>query len=225
MQTVIDSCEKYGSKLVFFDNVYMYDRSAIPFMTESSPVNPPSKKGAIRARLREMILDEVEKKKLTALIARAADFYGPDNRNSGLNIMVVDNLMKGKKAQVLGDINRIHTFTYTPDAAKATAILGNTPDAYNQEWHLPTTKEKITTLGWVELVAKELPTEVKIQKVPKWMLHLLGLFVPIMREFPEMQYQNEQDYIFDSTKFEKRFGITATAPEEGIRKLIASLKR
>jgi nucleoside-diphosphate-sugar epimerase len=225
MQAVIGSCEKYGSKLVFFDNVYMYDRAAIPFMTENSPVNPPSRKGEIRARLRKMILDEVEKKKLTALIARAADFYGPDNRNSGLNIMVADNLMKGKKAQALGDINRIHTYTYTPDAAKATAILGNTPDAYNQEWHVPTTKEKITSLGWAELIAKELKMELRIQKVPKWMLSVLGVFVPMMREFPEMQYQNEQDYIFDSTKFEKRFGITATAPEEGIRKLIASLKK
>jgi nucleoside-diphosphate-sugar epimerase len=223
MKAVIDACEKHGSKLVFFDNVYVYDRSAIPFMTENSPINPPSKKGEIRARLREMILNETEKKKLTALIARAADFYGPDNRNSALNIMVADNLMKGKKAQALGDINRIHTFTYTPDAAKATAILGNTPDAFNQEWHVPTTKEKITTLGWIELVAKGLNTEARVQKVPGWMIHLLGIFVPTMREFPEMLYQNEQDYIFDSTKFEKRFGITATPAEEGIRKLIASL--
>jgi nucleoside-diphosphate-sugar epimerase len=225
MQAVINACEKHGARLVFFDNVYMYDRSAIPFMTEQAPVNPPSKKGAIRARLREMILSEVEKKKLTALIARAADFYGPENRNSGLNIMVADNLAKGKKAQAFGDINKIHTFTYTPDAAKATAILGNTPDAFNQEWHLPTTKERITTLGWIELVAKELKTEAKIQKVPKWMLHLIGIFVPMMREFPEMQYQNEQDYIFDSSKFEKRFGIFATTPEEGVRALIAAMRK
>jgi hypothetical protein len=34
--------------------------------------------------------------------------------------------------------NKKHSFIYTPDAAKATAILGNTPDAYNQVWHLPT---------------------------------------------------------------------------------------
>ncbi len=225
MQAVIDACEKHGSRLVFFDNVYMYDRSAIPFMTENSPVNPPSKKGAVRAQLREMILSEVEKKKLTALIARAADFYGPDNRNSALNIMVADNLIKGKKAQALGEIDRIHTFTYTPDAAKATALLGNTPEAFSQEWHLPTTKEKITTRGWIELVAKELGAEPEIQQVPKWMLYLLGVFIPMMREFPEMQYQNEQDYIFDSTKFEKRFGITATTPEEGVKRLIESLKK
>lgn len=225
IKAVIDACEKYQSKLVFFDNVYMYDRTAIPFMTENSPVNPPSKKGEIRARLREMILNEVEKNKLTALIARAADFYGPDNKNSVLNIMVADNLIKGKKVQTFGDLNKIHTFTYTPDAGRATAILGNTTDAFNQEWHVPTTKERITTLGWIKMIAQELNSDAKVQKVPVWMIQMLGVFVPVMREFPEMLYQNQQDYIFDSTKFEKRFGMTATSPAEGVKKLIESIKK
>ncbi len=136
--------------------------------------------------------------------------------------MAADNLVKGKKAQAFGDVNKIHTYTYTPDAAKATAILGNTPDAYNQVWHVPTTSEKLTQLDWIKLVAKELNKEPKIQKVPKWMFQLLGLFIPTMREFPEMLYQYERDYIFDSSKFEKQFGITPTSPEEGIKKMMES---
>ena len=225
MQEVINSCKRHNAKLVFFDNVYMYEKASIGFMTETSPINPPSEKGKVRQQLREMILKEVEKGKLTALIARGADFYGPENKNSSLTIMVTNNLLKGKKAQVLGNPDKIHTYTYTPDAAKATAILGNTPDAYNQEWHVPTTKEKITTQQWIELIAKELNTEAKIQKVPVWMLNILGIFIPVLREFPEMLYQYEQDYIFDSSKFEKRFGIMATPPEEAIKKLVGSLKK
>jgi nucleoside-diphosphate-sugar epimerase len=225
MQEVINSCIRHNSKLVFFDNVYMYEKSEIPFMTEMSAVNPPSEKGKIRQKLRDMILSEVENKRLTALIARAADFYGPENKNSALTIMVAENLLKGKKVQVFGNPAKIHTYTYTPDAAKATAILGNTPDAYNQEWHVPTTKVKITTLQWIDLIAKEFNTTAKVQIVPAFMLHLLGVFVAVMREFPEMLYQNDQDYIFDSSKFEKRFGIFATPPEEGIRKLAESLKK
>jgi nucleoside-diphosphate-sugar epimerase len=225
MQAVINSCINHNAKLVFFDNVYIYDKCAIPFMTETSKINPPCEKGKVRQQLREMILKEVENGKLTALIARGADFYGPENKNSSLTIMVADNLMKGKKAQVFGNPDKIHTYTYTPDAAKATALLGNTPDAYNQEWHVPTTKEKITTQHWIELIAKELNTEAKIQKVPVWMINILGIFIPIMKEFPEMLYQYEQDYIFDSSKFEKRFGVTATAPQEGIKRLVESIKK
>jgi nucleoside-diphosphate-sugar epimerase len=191
MQQVIDSCKKHQSKMVFFDNIYMYARTAVPFMTEDSLIDPPSEKGKVRKQIREMIINEVEKKNLLGLISRA-----------------------------FGNIKKIHTFTYTPDAAKATAILGNTPDAFNQEWHVPTTKEKLTALDWIELIAKELSKEPKVQVVPKWMIQILGIFVPVMREFPEMLYQYDQDYIFDSSKFEKRFGIIATSPEEGIKRTL-----
>jgi len=224
LKTVINACKTHNAKLVFFDNVYMYSKSTIPHMTEVSPIQACSKKGVVRQQLHEMIMNEVEKKTLTALIARSADFYGPDNKNSGFNMMVADNLLKGKKAQALGNINKIHTYTYTPDAAKATALLGNTIDAYNQVWHVPTTKEQLTNLQWIQLIANELKEEAKIQTIPVWIIKILGLFIPIMKEFPEMIYQYEQDYIFDSTKFEKRFGIVATAPKDGIRILIENLK-
>jgi predicted ATP-dependent Lon-type protease len=46
-----------------------------------------------------------------------------------------------------------------------------------------------------------------------------------MREFPEMLYQYEQDYIFDSSKFEKRFNMVATSAEEGIKAAIDDFKR
>jgi nucleoside-diphosphate-sugar epimerase len=224
MKAVIKACKKHNTKLVFFDNVYLYDKSAIPHMLETSPIHAPSKKGVVRQQLHEMIMNEVENKTLTALIARSADFYGPDNKSSALNLMVVDNLIKGKKAQAFGNINKIHTYTFTPDAAKATAILGNTVDAFNQVWHVPTTKEKLTNLQWIQLIAKELKIEAKIQTIPVWMIKILGIFMPVMKEFPEMIYQNDQDYFFDSTKFEKRFGMSATVPKDGIKMLIENLK-
>jgi nucleoside-diphosphate-sugar epimerase len=217
MKAVLEACQQYGAKLVFFDNVYMYDKAAISFMTEDAPLNPPSKKGLVRTAVFEMITSAVANEKLTALVARAADFYGPDNKNSALGKMVVNNFLAGKKAQSFGKPEMVHTYTYTPDAAKATALLGNTEDVWNQVWHLPTTKELITGQQWIELFAKEMGIEPKTQHISNWMLRLLGLFIPVMREFPEMMYQYEQDYIFDSTKFERRFGWGATPPAEGVK--------
>ena len=225
MRTVINACKVNNAKLVFFDNVYLYDKSTIPFMTENSPIGPPSKKGEVRKQLNEMIMNEVQKGSLTALIARSADFYGPDTNNSLIGEMVVKNLMKNKKAQTFGDINKIHTYTYTPDAGKATALLGNTADAFSQVWHVPTTKERLTNQQWINLIAEEMDLQVKIQAVPNWMIHMLGIIIPMMREFPEMLYQNEMDYIFDSSKFEKRFGLIATTPRDGVKEMINYFKR
>ena len=52
--------------------------------------------------------------------------------------------------------------------------------------------------------------------LPKFGVRLLGVFVPVLKEFVEMMYQFENDYIFDSTKFEKQFNIQATSYKEGI---------
>ena len=224
MRNVIDACKKYKSKLVFFDNVYMYDPNFIGNMTEDTPIKPSSKKGLVRKGIAKMITDEFNKKELVALIARSADFYGPSISNSVLMLTVYDNLKKGKAANWFASVNKIHTYTYTPDAAKATAMLGNTHDAYNQVWHLPTDNSKITGKQWIELVAKELKVKPKYMVIPIWVLGIIGLFVPIMKELKEMAYQYDRDYLFNSSKFEKRFKYKPINPVDGVRASIQNLR-
>ncbi len=57
MRDTIDACAKHGAKLVFFDNVYMYDKNKISHMTEETAIGPPSRKGAVRKRISEMLLE------------------------------------------------------------------------------------------------------------------------------------------------------------------------
>ncbi len=224
MRATIDACIKHKAKLVFFDNVYMYDINAIPHMTENSVINPPSKKGAVRKEIADMLLNEVKSGKLTALIARSADFYGPNNDKSFLVEVVYKNIKKGKKPNWFIDANKKHSFTYTPDAAKATALLGNTIDAYNQAWHLPTDKNTLTGKEMIALFAKEMNVENKISILPMWLLKILGLFIPIMKEMPEMMYQYDRDYYFDSSKFDKRFNFKTTTYQEGVKQTIEQTK-
>lgn len=224
MKDTIEACIKHDAKLVFFDNVYMYDRNAIQHMTEESPLNPSSRKGSVRMRIAEMLLDADSKGMITALIARSADFYGPDNNNSFITQMVMKNLKQGKKAMWFVGPDIKHSFTYTPDAARATALLGNTPDAYGQVWHLPTDSRSITGREVITLIAREFGVKPNISVLPKWMLYPLGLFIPVMKEMPEMMYQYDRDYFLDSSKFTRRFGISATPYEEGIKATCSSYR-
>jgi nucleoside-diphosphate-sugar epimerase len=227
MTDVIAACKEFNAKLVFFDNMYMYDPQYLNRMTEDTPVKPPSKKGTIRAKVAQMVMNEVNAGTLTALIARSADFYGPGIRNSSmLNETIIKPLRIGGKANLLGSVNAKHSYTYTPDAAKATALLGNTEDAYNQVWHLPTAENPPTSSEMAGLVASELGVKVKYQKVNSYMVWILGYFSPIMKEILEMMYQYKKDYIFDSSKFENRFGIKPTPYALGIKETIRiDLKR
>ncbi len=220
MRAVLDGCKQNSSKLVFFDNVYMYDRKNLWNMTEATTVNPTSEKGKVRAQIADMILEEVKAGTITALIARSADFYGPNIGNSVLMELVYKNLQKGKRAYWFADGSKRHTFTYTPDAAKATALLGNTPDAYGQVWHLPTDQNAPTGKEWVELFARELVTQPKYFVVPSWILGLVGVFVPLMKELHEMVYQYDRDYIFNSSKIEQRFKLKPTPYHEGVRTIV-----
>lgn len=218
MRATIDACKKHGAKLVFFDNVYMYDIDAIPHMTEESKINPPSKKGKVRSAIATMLMDEVKAGNLTGLIARSADFYGPDNEKSFVTEVVYKNFKKGKAANWFMNADKKHTFTYTPDAARATALLGNTADAYNQVWHLPTDQNALTGRELISLFAKEMNAKNKVSVLGMFMLKLIGIFVPFMREMPEMMYQYDRDYIFDSGKFSKRFPeFRTTTYAEGVK--------
>jgi nucleoside-diphosphate-sugar epimerase len=221
MKNVINACKEHKAKLVFFDNIYMYDGSNLNPITEDLPINPPSKKGQVRAHIAQMIWDAVEKGEIEALIARAADFYGPSIKDvSVLTEVGFNPLSQGKKANWLGKPNCKHSFTYTPDAGKAAALLGNTPDAYGEVWHLPTTGNPPTGKEWIEIIAKELGVEPKYQVAGKFIARIMGLFVPAMAELVEMIYQWDRDYVFNSDKFEKRFGFTPTPYLDGVREII-----
>jgi nucleoside-diphosphate-sugar epimerase len=220
MRLTIDACIKHNARLVFFDNVYMYDIDEIGHMTETSVINPPSRKGEVRRQISEMLLDEVRAGKLMALIARSADFYGPGNEKSFITEMVYSNLKKGKRANWFCDADKKHSFTYTPDAARATALLGNTPDAYNQVWHLPTDKNSLTGREIIGLFAGEMNSSGRVSVMPVWLVKTLGLFIPILREMPEMMYQYDRNYFFDSSKFDKRFKFTTTTYQEGVRQTV-----
>jgi nucleoside-diphosphate-sugar epimerase len=220
MRATIDACIKHKARLVFFDNVYLYDLSAIPHMTEDSPINPPSKKGAVRKKIAQMLADEIKTGKLMALIARSADFYGPGSDKSFVTEMVYKNLKKGKTPNWFINADRKHSFTYSHDAAKATALLGNTVDAYNQVWHLPTDTKTLTGREFINLFATEMKVKSKVLVMPMWLIKLLGLFIPVLKEMPEMMYQYDRDYFFDSSKFDKRFNFKTTTYQEGVRNTV-----
>jgi nucleoside-diphosphate-sugar epimerase len=186
-------------------------------MTEDTPHDPCSKKGEVRARIATTLMDEVKRGELQGMIVRAADFYGPGAVLSLTHATVHERIKANKTPQWIGDAKAVHTFTYTPDAGKSLALLGNTPSAYGQMWHALTSKEPMSGEQYVRTACELAGKPYKIQVAPRWMLGLMGLFVPVLRENMEMLYQFEHDYRFDSSKLEGAFNVQATGYREGIK--------
>jgi nucleoside-diphosphate-sugar epimerase len=219
MRNAIDACKRHGARLVFFDNVYAYGRVE-GTMKEDTPFNPISKKGEVRAKIATMLLDEMRSGNLQAMIVRSADFYGPGAVQSFPHVAVFERLKAGKAPQWIGSPDTVHTFTFTPDAGRAVAVLGKSSEAYGQTWHLPTTKEPLTGAEFVSLACELAGRPDKLQVAPHWMLKLMGIFMPVLRENEEMMYQLEYDYRFDSSKIEYAFGLQPTSYREGISKAL-----
>lgn len=221
VDNTIEACRVNRSKLVFFDNIYMYHPDGLNNLTENSVVAPVTRKGQVRANIARKIMEASREGTVEALIARSADFYGPSiNDVSVLTETVFKPLSMGKKAQCLGNINARHSFTYTPDAGKATAILGNTHDAFGEVWHLPTAPDPYTMKEMVELIADEMGVKANYMSAGKLMVRLMGVFIPVMREMVEMMYQYEKDYVFVSDKFEQKFNFKPTPYQQGIKQII-----
>ena len=222
MANVIDACKRHNVKLVFFDNVYLYGR-VNGWMTEETPAHPVSKKGEVRAAIAEMLMKEVREGNLHGLIARAADFYGP-GAPSFVQATVFDNLKKGKKAQWLVNDHVKHSLTYTPDAASATALLGNSEKTFDQVWHLPTDKNALTGTEMIAMAAEEFGAKSSHMVVGPLMIRTAGLFNGLIRESVEMLYQYDSDYLFDSSKFNNAFPFETISYPKGLKETIASMR-
>jgi nucleoside-diphosphate-sugar epimerase len=216
MNNVIEACKRAKAKLIFFDNVYMYGK-VNGRMTEETPFNPCSKKGEIRAQIASTLLNEIKDGKLNAMIARSADFYGPNAKTSVVNILVFDKFVKGTTASLLVNDSVAHSYTYTPDAARSLVLLANNESAWNQTWHVPTASKPPTGKEFIQMVANEFGVEPKYRVLNRPLIKVAGLFNSDIRESYEMLYQSDSEYLFDSTKFSKAFNFEPTSYSEGVR--------
>jgi nucleoside-diphosphate-sugar epimerase len=221
MSNTIEACKRAGAKLIFFDNVYMYGKVSGP-MTEETPFNPCSKKGEIRAKIATTLIDVWKSGALTGMIARAADFYGPDTRNSVPNLLVFEPLSRKRKASWLVNDSVPHSYTYTPDAAQSLVQLAERATAWNQTWHVLTTPNPPVGKEFVALAAREFGVAPKYRVLSRPMIQLAGWFNPLIAESYEMLYQSDSPYLFDSSKFGKEFGFAGTPYGDGIRTTAAS---
>ncbi len=213
MKNVINACERYNAKLVFFSNLYAYGK-VDGWMSEDTPLNPVSIKGKVRMGIENMLTDEIGKGKLTAAIVKASDFYGPASM-SVVTELVFNKLSHNKKPLWLGNPGKKHSLTYVKDAALATAIVGNNDSAFNQVWHAPTDKNALSGRQIISLAANAFNGNPDFTVIPVWMLKIIGTFNTIIRENNEMMYQLENDFLLDSSKFENTFKIFPTSYEKG----------
>ncbi len=96
-------------------------------------------------------------------------------------------------------------------------MLGNTPGAFGQTWHLPCCDDRPTYKTFVTMASRIFDRSPGYSVIGKWPLIIAGIFSKKVREIRELLPRYEQDNLFDSGKFKRYFPeFSVTTYEEGL---------
>ncbi|MFK2914343.1 NAD-dependent epimerase/dehydratase family protein [Pseudomonas sp. 3HC3] len=204
LRNALDAARASDASFVYFDNTYMYPQDD-RLLTENTPFEPVGRKGQVRARMASMVLQEMARGDIPVVIGRAPEFYGPGKTQSITNTLVLDNMKAGKTPRVPVRDDTQRTLIWTPDASRALAALGNTPDAFGQTWHLPCDDERLTYKQLVTLASQTSGKDATYKILGKLTLTAVGLISKQVRELRELLPRYEHDNLFDSSKYKQRF--------------------
>jgi nucleoside-diphosphate-sugar epimerase len=219
-RAVLTAATCAGAKLVVLDNLYAYGPPNGKPLTETMAVNPTSTKAATRAAMTEELLRAHAAGQVQVAIGRASDYFGPGATNSALGETVFATALSGARAQVMGNPDLLHSYSYTPDVAAALITLGAASEAVGQTWHLPVAAPR-TTRQIIEHLYRVGGHRPRTLAAGALTLRALGLLKPAMREYLHTLYQFTDPWVVDDSKFRETFGVAATPLDEALDTTLA----
>jgi nucleoside-diphosphate-sugar epimerase len=211
-------------RLLLIGTVYPYGRPRTERVTEDHPREPHTFKGRMRKEQEDLVLAAHTGGSIRTTILRLPDFYGPDVERS-LLADAFRAAVEGRRAKLVGPIDRPHEFVYVPDVGPVVVSLLHESRAFGRAWNLGgagvTTQREL-----VERIFAEVGTRPRHIAAGKTMLRLLGLFDPLMRELVEMHYLMTSPVLLDDSALRTLLGQVHKTPyHEGIARTVAAARR
>jgi nucleoside-diphosphate-sugar epimerase len=224
MANLLTASALAGARFLFIDNVYMYGPQT-DALEENMPLTDFGRKPKLRAALTRQWQAAAKAGRVKVAALRAPDFYGPGVALSILGDASIGAMAKGKAATLISAADVPHAVAFVPDIARAAILLLDAPDdAWGQAWHLPCAPAR-SLREILGMAANTLGLRARIRALPAWLISVMGLFQPFLKEWSEMGFQQQRPLFVDGSKFTKRFGFRPTSLEEGIRETALAFRR
>jgi len=222
-RAVIELTMKCNAVLVTCSNLYGYGPGQ-EFLTEDLPLLATWKNGRIRADMWLEIKELNDAGKIRATEVRGSDYICASNQ-SRMGDRVVPRLMKGKSVQLLGSLDKLHTWTDPDDVANLMMVVGQNEIAWGKPWHVPS-NGPMTQRHVIRDIARELGIKnPKVSSVAPLVEKALGLFNPVIRELKNTAYQFNQPFVMSDEQSRKVFGLKPKSWDLVIRDLVAHYKK
>lgn len=219
----VEAAASAGALLVVAENLYGYGPHDGP-LTEDLPLAASTRKGRVRAAMWTSLEAAHRAGRLQVVAGRASDFFGPGVEGSAVGERFFGPLVRGGAAEVAGDPDRRHSYTYVPDFGEALVRLSETPATWGRAWHVPNAPT-LTTREFASRAAAIAGTGTRLKVLARWQLRLAGPFIPPAREMIEMLYEFEEDFVVDHSAYAAVCGDHATPLEESLAATIAAARR
>ena len=215
-----------GATILFPGNIYNYGTDAGAILDEETPQNPDTRKGILRRSLERELEADAKARGYRVIVLRASDYFGPGQNGGWLDDVVVKNLDEGV-VRYPAPLESRHSWAYLPDLAKAGLGLLKARDSMKafETFHFRGHSE-VTGLELVNAIRKVRGhDELKVKRLPWWLVRLLGLVLPMMREIYEMRWLWQVPHVLDDRKLRAMLPDLAETPlDTAIAAVIAERK-
>ncbi len=218
LRSGIETASRLRALFMFPGNVYNFGASMPELLLETTPAQPTARKGVIRVEM-EKLLREAAGAGLRVTTIRAGDFFGGAGRGSWFDLVIAKSLGKGRVVYP-GPTNVVHAWAYLPDLAEVVVRVAA------QRAHLPQIEtlhfpgHTLTGEQLIQAMTRAarrlgvlLPNaQLRRGTLPWPLLQMAGLFVPRLRELPEMRYLWEVPHRLSGERLAKLIGTLPQTP-------------
>lgn len=222
MQRALDGARSAGvRRLLLIGTVYPYGRPRSARVDETHPREPQTYKGRMRKAQEDLVLAAHRPGAFETVVLRLPDLYGPGMEKSFLTSAFA-MAPRGKRAQVLGPIDRAHEFAFIPDCADVTLRVLDEPRSYGRFWNYGG-PEPITQRAMLDTIYAQAHAKPRYTVANRTMLRMFGLFNPMMRELVEMNYLITDPVLLDDSQLTLLLGdLPKTGYVDGIARTLAA---
>lgn len=222
-ESLLAAARANDAVLATVSNLYGYGPVSGP-ITEDLPLASQGTKGRVRAQMWEQALAEHEAGRVRVTEVRGSDYVGRGVEGHSAE-RVLKPLTSGKTIRVIGSADQPHTWTFRDDMARMLITAASDEQAWGRAWHVPSNPPR-TQREVIKDYARALDLpEPKVGAVPKPLLRVTGVFVPMVRELKETEYQFDAPFVMDSTAAQETFGLQPTAWADVIADAVSEYRR
>lgn len=221
-QYCIDAASQNNATIIFPGNIYEFGN--VDTIMDDMVPHPTTKKGKIRLQLFEMLKNATNEGKCKVIFMRLPDFFGPNVVN-GITERIFGHAVKKKTMNWLIRSDIPHQFVYTPDAAAMMYKICQNPKRdsftlYNySSFIVPSINE------FAGIIASQSGCPAKVQNLPKFVMNIMGWFMPVMKELRENYYLFENAVNLNDDKIRKDYpGFKHTSLEDAVASTLKSFR-